>query len=228
MAGPFHVWDRLVAREKRQDVDEEEDEVDQQVHGCGHVLVDVPVVQHLRRVVEDPAPEQDGDDEREEGASGESEASAPVTTAAPATTTAAPEPIPTPSTTETPGEFEPVGTDLTTPLPTGDVARGEQLFDAPSPVGFNCANCHTLADASLLADPSLLDLQGPALFGIADRAGTTREGYSSEEYLRESILLPAEFLTEGYPITVMPRTFGEQLDAQDLADLIAFLMTQSG
>jgi len=87
---------------------------------------------------------------------------------------------------------------------------------------------HTLADASVLADPSLLDLDGPALFGIADRAGTTREGYSAEEYLRESIVLPAEFLAEGYVVTVMPRNFGEKLDAQGLADLIAFLMTQSG
>ncbi len=152
--------------------------------------------------------------------------SAPVTTAAPTTTTAAP--ATTTSTTETPGEFEPVGTDLTTPLPAGDVARGEQLWDTPQPVGFGCASCHTFADASLLADPSDLDLFGPALFGIAERAGTTREGYSAEEYLRESIVLPAEFLAEGYPVTVMPRSFGERLDAQDLADLIAFLMTQSG
>ncbi len=151
---------------------------------------------------------------------------APLPPAPPTTTTAAP--TTTPSPTETPGEFEPVGTDLTTPLPAGDVATGEQLFGSAGEGGLGCAGCHTLADASLLADPSLLDLQGPALFGIAGRAGTTREGYSAEEYLRESIVLPAEFLAEGYPVTVMPRNWGEKLDAQDLADLIAFLMTQSG
>ena len=137
--------------------------------------------------------------------------SAPVTTAAPATT-------------ETPGEFEPVGTDLTTPLPAGDVARGEQLFNRNG----SCSGCHTLADESRLDDPSLLSLSGPALFGIAERAGTIREAYSAEEYLRESIVLPSEFLTEGYPVTVMPRTYGETLDAQDLADVVAFLMTLSG
>ncbi len=87
---------------------------------------------------------------------------------------------------------------MTTPLPAGDAAAGEQLWDTPQPVGLGCAACHTFADASLLADPSLLDNRGPALFGIADRAGTTREGYSAEEYLRESIVLPAEFLAEGY------------------------------
>ncbi len=66
---------------------------------------------------------------------------APVTTAAPTTTTAAP--ATTTSTTETPGEFEPVGTDLTTPLPAGDVARGEQLLGPISAGGFSCAACHT-------------------------------------------------------------------------------------
>ncbi len=137
-------------------------------------------------------------------------------------------PAVTPSTTETPGEFEPVGTDLTTPLPAGDVARGEQFWDAPTPVGPGCTSCHTLADASLLAAGQVIGInRGPALFGIADRAGTTREGYSAEEYLHESIVLPCEFLAEG-PVCLMPRNFGERLDAQDVADLIAFLMTQSG
>ncbi len=99
------------------------------------------------------------------------------------------------------------------------------MWDDNSP----CAACHTLADASLLDDPSLLDhLQGPALFGIADRAGTTREGYSAEEYLRESIVLPCEFLADEAVVCQMPRNYGERLDAQDVADLIAFLMTQSG
>jgi hypothetical protein len=68
---------------------------------------------------------------------------------------------------------------------------------------------------------------GPSLYGIAERAGTTREGYSAEEYLRESIVLPCEFLAEGEVFCPMPRNFGERLDAQNLADLIAFLMEQT-
>ena len=48
----------------------------------------------------------------------------------------------TPSTTETPGEFEPVGIDLTTPLPAGDVATGEQLFGPISADGVGCSGCN--------------------------------------------------------------------------------------
>ncbi len=137
-------------------------------------------------------------------------------------------PAPTPSTTETPGEFEPVGTDLTTPLPAGDVATGEQLFGPMSTGGVGCTACHLLEELTEeFLETFPRQIAAPSMFGIAERAGTTREGYSAEEYLRESIVLPCEFLAEG-PVCLMPRNFGERLDAQNVADLIAFLMTQSG
>ena len=134
------------------------------------------------------------------------------TTSTPALTT----PAPTPSTTETPSEFEPVGTDLTTPLPAGDAATGHQLYSAPS----SCAACHALAEG--------ISHYAPSFCGIAERAGTTREAYSAEEYLRESIVLPCEFLADEAVVCQMPRNYGDRLDAQDVADLIAFMMTQSG
>ena len=134
------------------------------------------------------------------------------TTSTPALTT----PAPTPLTTETPSEFEPVGTDLTKPLPVGVVATGDQLYNAPS----SCAGCHSLVEG--------VHIQALSLFGIAERAGTTIEAYSAEEYLHESIVLPCEFLAAEAVVCQMPRNYGERLDAQDVADLIAFLMTQSG
>ena len=130
--------------------------------------------------------------------------------AAPTTTQAAP------TTTEPPGEFEPVGTDLTTPLPAGDAATGDQLYNANN----SCAGCHSLVEG--------VRIQAVSLFGIAERAGTTREAYSAEEYLRESIVLPCEFLADQAVTCQMPRNYGERMDAQDVADLIAFMMTQSG
>jgi len=130
-------------------------------------------------------------------------------------------PAPTPSTTETPGEFEPVGTDLTTPLPAGNAATGDQLYNANN----SCAGCHSLVEG---VRNSTEGGAGPSMFGIAERAGTTREGYSAEQYLRESIVLPCEFLAAEAVFCPMPRNYGERLDAQDVADLIAFLMTQSG
>ncbi len=130
--------------------------------------------------------------------------------AAPTTTQAAP------TTTEPPGEFEPVGTDLTTPLPAGDVAAGDQFYNANN----SWAGCHSLVEG--------VRIQAVSLFGIAEKAGTTREAYSAEEYLRESIVLPCEFLADEAVVCQMPRNYGERLAAQDVADLIAFLMTQSG
>jgi len=125
-------------------------------------------------------------------------------------------PVLAPSTTKTPGP--PVGTDLTTPLPAGDAATGEQVYKFID----GCASCHSLAEGGRTL------LGAPSFFGIAERAGTTREGYSAEEYLRESIVLPCEFLAAEEVVCLMPRDFGERLDAQNVADLIAFLMTQSG
>ena len=147
-------------------------------------------------------------------------------TAAAATDTPVPTetPIPTntPLPTETPGVFEPVGNDLTTLLPAGNATTGEQLFQLQaSDDGPGCASCHSLAEGVLIA------YGGPSLYGIAGRAGTTREGYSAEEYLRESIVLPCEFLAEGEVFCPMPPNFGERLDAQNLADLITFLMEQT-
>jgi len=132
-------------------------------------------------------------------------------------------PVLAPSTTKTPGP--PVGTDLTTPLPAGDAATGEQVYKrVVDELGqrFGCASCHSLSEGGRTL------LGAPSFFGIAERAGTTREGYSAEEYLRESIVLPCEFLAAEQVICLMPRDFGERLDAQNVADLIAFLMTQSG
>ncbi len=84
----------------------------------------------------------------------------------------------------------------------------------------SCAGCHSLVEG--------VRIQAVSLFGIAERAGTTREAYSAEEYLRESIVLPCEFLADEAVVCQMPRNYGERLDAQDVADLIAFLMTQGG
>ncbi len=81
----------------------------------------------------------------------------------------------------------------------------------------SCAGCHSLVEG--------VRIQALSLFGIAERAGTTIDGYSAEEYLRESIVLPCEFLAAEAVVCQMPPNYGERLDAQDLADLIAFLMT---
>lgn len=101
----------------------------------------------------------------------------------------------------------PIGTDLETPLPMGDFERGEQVFTANA-----CSACHAPED----------QVAGPGLNRIM-RDANTHEGYTVEEHLRESILDPCAYLTEGWDVCSMPQNYGEKLTAQELADLIEYL-----
>jgi hypothetical protein len=51
-----------------------------------------------------------------------------------------------------------------------------------------------------------------------------RPGYSPAHYLYESIVDPSAFVVPDYPDGVMPKTFKDTLSAQDIADVIAFII----
>jgi nitric oxide reductase subunit C len=97
-------------------------------------------------------------------------------------------------------------------LPPGDAAGGESVFAG------NCRACHSLDPDARLA--------GPSLAGIAARAATRRPGYSAEMYVYESIVSPNAYVVEGFHGDIMPAGFKQRLSAQELADLLAFLMTR--
>lgn len=96
-------------------------------------------------------------------------------------------------------------------LPAGDAARGEQIFLAQP-----CKTCH-------------MDLPvGPAFSGelpLASVAGTRRSAYPAELYLYESIVAPNAYIVAGFQKDTMPAEYGESLADQELADLVAYLMT---
>ncbi len=94
----------------------------------------------------------------------------------------------------------------------GDPAAGEQLYNS-----MGCMACHSLDGSTLV---------GPSFQGLGARAGEVLDGVSAEDYLRESIVDPCAYLAEGFDNCVMPQNFGDRLSAQDLADLIAFLLEQ--
>jgi cytochrome c oxidase subunit 2 len=108
-------------------------------------------------------------------------------------------------------QFQPIGTDLESPLPSGDPAHGEALF-----TDLGCSSCHTTDGTQLV---------GPTLLGVGERAESRIDGYDVQQYLRESILLPCDYVVEGFTC-VMPQNFGERLEAKDLADIIAYLLEQ--
>ena len=92
------------------------------------------------------------------------------------------------------------------------VARGELIF-----LNSGCVGCHTIEGLST-------GTVGPNLTNIGTVAQTRVEGQTAEEYIRESILQPNDFVVEGFPPNVMLQTFGESLSQQELDDLVAFLL----
>jgi hypothetical protein len=69
----------------------------------------------------------------------------------------------------------------------------------------------------------------PGIGGRAETAyqqtGYTGKATSPEEYLFESIVNPGAYLVANYSDGLMPAAYGGSLSEQDLADLIAYLLT---
>jgi mono/diheme cytochrome c family protein len=112
-----------------------------------------------------------------------------------------------------------VGTDIKKELPEGDAANGEALATS-----LGCTACHIAAPTG----PAWLPGEEP---GIGARAETrfeqpdyTGNAENAVEYLFESIVSPEVYLVPGFS-DLMPHTYGSQLTDQDMADLIAYLLS---
>ncbi|MBX3045943.1 MAG: c-type cytochrome [Anaerolineales bacterium] len=111
---------------------------------------------------------------------------------------------------------------LPTPVPIGPVVdestpegRGQALFTQAG-----CVACHTIQGISTAT-------VGPALDGLANRAGSIVSGMSAEEYIHESIVDPNAHIVSGYSPDVMPQNFAEILTEDQINDLVAFLMVRT-
>ena len=98
-------------------------------------------------------------------------------------------------------------------LPAGNAAGGQATFTSAG-----CSACHSL-DAGV-------QIVGPSLDGIGARAGNTRPDYSAPLYIFESITDPNAYVVEGFQAGIMPQTFEQILQPQQLADLVAFLSSE--
>lgn len=99
-------------------------------------------------------------------------------------------------------------------LPAGDASAGEQVFNGEG----SCHACHSL-------EPQQQTV-GPSLSGLGARAGSARPDYSAELYLYESIVYPNAHVVAGFHGNVMPAGFKQRLSDQQLADLVAYLLTR--
>ncbi|MEM8534715.1 MAG: cytochrome c [Chloroflexota bacterium] len=110
--------------------------------------------------------------------------------------------------------------------PTGDPARGQQLFNGEMLIAEGnlpaCNTCH----ADTVDGESPL---GPNLSNIGNRASTTVEGQSAHDYLWTSIVSPDAYLSGGFQEGIMDRNYRQGLSDQEIADLVAYMLTlQSG
>ena len=113
------------------------------------------------------------------------------------------------------------------PLPRGEPTRGEALFrqtvigKKPEP---GCITCHSLAPGVVLV--------GPALAGVATRSVETiqQPTYTGQatnvaDYLQESMMAPNTYIAAGFTPDLMRPTVATELSPQEVADLVAFLLT---
>lgn len=102
----------------------------------------------------------------------------------------------------------------------GDPINGQVLYNNPE---LACGSCHFTSGGTV----------APHTEGTFTRVEETRlndpalAGYTPEQYLVESIVQPAHYVTPNY-VAVMPTDFGERLTLQDMADLLTFLESQDG
>lgn len=100
-------------------------------------------------------------------------------------------------------------------LPHGDANRGAHLFQQSVNGAPPCASCHSLDGSAIV---------GPSLKGISTRAGTRIVGIDAPNYIYLSITRPAAYIVSGYS-NLMYSQFDQKLTPQQLADLIAYLLT---
>lgn len=92
------------------------------------------------------------------------------------------------------------------------IERGKNVFMA------NCSRCHEMTKRE---NPLAL---GPNLPDISATAGSRREGLDGEGYIRESVLIPAKFVVEGFEEVASKISCGSVLTEPELAALSAYIL----
>jgi len=106
----------------------------------------------------------------------------------------------------------------------GDSFNGQLLYNGLEPAldgnPLTCAGCHLEESIAPLTEGTWTRIAEERLQDDA------LEGYSVRQYLVESILHPNAYVVPGYGANIMPNAYGQRLDLQQLADLIAYLESQ--
>lgn len=100
--------------------------------------------------------------------------------------------------------------------PGPETTNGEELF-ALKAIGASagCVTCHSLSPDHVLV--------GPSLAGIAERARERVEGMTADQYLRRSIVAPADHVVGTFDADKMPSNYGDLLSDEQLDALVTYL-----
>lgn len=111
--------------------------------------------------------------------------------------------------------FAGVPADLAAAIQAADPAGGAVIATANG-----CIGCHNLDPAAVMT--------GPTWYNMGDAAVARMPGVGPAEYLHQSIVNSGAFVVPNYPAGIMPATYGDTLSGDDLATLIAYLLSQNG
>jgi mono/diheme cytochrome c family protein len=116
-----------------------------------------------------------------------------------------------------------VGLDIRAVLPVGDEESGKMLVESAE---FGCTACHMISTVG----PGW-EAEGD-LPGIGPRAALriaaddyTGEAETPEQYLLESIVHTYAYVVEGYNPALMPGDYGDRMNAQQAADILAYMQS---
>lgn len=108
----------------------------------------------------------------------------------------------------------------------GDSFTGQLLYTGTEPgldgSGLGCSGCHD-GEAAPPTEGMWTRIHD---IRLAELAEAGQDEYTVERYMVESILHPNAYVAEGYAENLMPPNYGSRLDAQMLADLVAYLSSQ--
>ncbi len=122
----------------------------------------------------------------------------------------------------TPGQIQMLLRSLATPpVAAGDPVHGESIFRHGSGSAPPCVTCHQIVAGGIGFSV------GPNLADIAHVAETRVEGMDASAYIHQSILDPSARLVPGYRNMMYPN-YAHDLSAQDIEDVVAFLLTLDG
>ena len=92
---------------------------------------------------------------------------------------------------------------------SGNAINGEALFASQ-----RCTACHNEGASG-----------APTLENFGEYAGSVVAGQTAREYAFYSIVEPAQHIAEGYG-NAMPNNYDESMTAQEIADLVTYLLRQ--